>query len=147
MKYAIITALLLSFSTLLNAETYKWVNENGVVTYSQTPPPDKQAEQVKLRDTGPSAGQSSKSRLDKLRQEMADSAEDQELEKQKRQTEKEERTLKQENCEAARTNLRNLEGLGKRLYRIGNEYRRLTEEERQSLMQKERGHIKANCGK
>lgn len=147
MKYAILTALLLSFSTMLCAETYKWVNENGVVTYSQTPPPDKQAERVKLRDTGPSSGQSSKSRLDKLRQKMADSAEDRELEKQKRQTEKEERSLKRENCDAARSNLRNLQGLGQRLYHMGNEYRRLTEEERQSLMQKEREHIKANCEK
>ncbi|MEJ2691500.1 MAG: DUF4124 domain-containing protein, partial [Candidatus Thiodiazotropha sp.] len=133
MKYAILTALLISFSTMPCAETYKWVNENGVVTYSQTPPPDKQAERLKLRNAGPSGGESSKSRLDHLRQKMADSAEDRELEKQKRETEKEELALRRENCEAARSNLRNLQGLGQRLYRTGGEYRRLTEEERQGL--------------
>jgi hypothetical protein len=146
-KYAIAAALLLVISTALCAQTYKWVNENGVVTYSQTPPPDRQAEEVKLRDTGPGNHEDPKARLDRLRQKMADSAEDRELAKQQRQADKEERELKRQNCEAARTNLRHLQGLGSRLYKMDNEYRRLSEEERQALMQKEKEHIKANCGK
>jgi small-conductance mechanosensitive channel len=133
----------------LMAETYRWVNEEGVVTYSQTPPPEgRSAERVKLYGTtSPSGNQDAQNRLDKLRQNMADSAEDRELAEQKRQAAKEEKALKQHNCQVARSNLSKLEALGNRLYKTEGEYRRLSEEDRQSLMQKERDNIKDNCGK
>jgi hypothetical protein len=145
-KNVLIACLLILATQPLMAETYRWVNDEGVVTYSQTPPPDHQAERVNLRGTAvPSDGQKSQTRLDQLRQRMADSAEDRQLAKQEREKSKEEKKIKRQNCEAARSNLRKLEGLGNRLYQTEGEYRRLPEEERQSLMQKEREHIKANC--
>jgi hypothetical protein len=145
-KYKILICLILSFPALLYAETYKWVDENGVVTFSQTPPPAMESEKVNLPKSAPSSGASSKARLNSLRQNLADSAEDRELKKKAKQEEKEQLALKKKNCKAAQSNLRKLEGLGNRLYKQGGEYKRLTEEERQSLMQKERGHIKENCG-
>ncbi len=147
MKIALLTSLLVLVSQPLTAETYKWVNDQGVVTYSQTPPPGEQAERVKLRGTAaPSDAKASQSKLDAMRQRLADSAEDRELEKQQQQEAKDEIERKRHNCEAARSNLRNLEGLGKRLYQMDGQYRRLSEEERQQLMQKEQDHIKENCG-
>jgi ATPase subunit of ABC transporter with duplicated ATPase domains len=51
----------LSFSAMA-AELYKWVDENGVVHYSQTPPENAQTEEVEVQeqypDTGPPAGAS-----------------------------------------------------------------------------------------
>ncbi len=145
-KYTILIAMLLSLPSILCAETYKWVNEEGVVTYSQTPPPDADVEKVKIRSSAPTPGSSSKQKLDSLRQRMTDSAEDRDIKKTKQKEEKEELALKRQNCEAARSNLQKLEALGSRLYMKDGEYKRLSEEERQSLMQQEREHIKANCG-
>lgn len=148
MKNAILIAILVLLPPILNADTYKWVNDEGVVTYSETPPPGRPAERIKLHGSkSPGSGQSSQTRLNQLRQKLADSKEDRDLAKQKRQAEKEELDLKRQNCNAARSNLRSLESLGSRLYQINGEYRRLTEQERQDLMQQEREHIKANCKK
>jgi Skp family chaperone for outer membrane proteins len=147
-KFSILIALLASLSPAIHADTYKWVNEEGVVTYSQSPPPEQEAERVKLPGTtSTSERQNSQTRLKQLRQRLADSAEDRKLTKQQKQEAKQEQERKRHNCEAARSNLSKLEGLGNRLYKTGGEHRRLTEEERQSLMQKEREHIRDNCGK
>ncbi len=146
MNKCLLACLLILIAGPLTAETYKWVNEDGVVTYSQTPPPGQSAERIKLREAAPGSGSSSQDRLNRLRQQLADSAEDRELNKQKKQEEEAADKIKQQNCEAARSNLRKLDSLGNRLYQTGGEYRRLSEEERQDLMQQEREHIKNNCG-
>jgi hypothetical protein len=147
-KYSIIIAILVAMPSVLYADTYKWVNEEGVTTYSQTPPKGVKAERVKVYGSkSPSGAQDSQNRVKQLRQKMADSAEDRELEKQQRQSDKTERERKQKNCQAARENLHALEILGSRRYKVDGEYRRLSEEERQQLMQKEKEHIKANCEK
>lgn len=146
-KFAILIGFLIAMPCSLFAETYKWVNEEGVVTYSQTPPPDLEAERINIRSSAPSTEQSSQEQLDQLRQKMADSAEDRELEKSQREEEKSALEIKQKNCQSARSNLQKLEGLGNRLYMKGGEYKRLTEEERQSLMTQAREQIKENCGK
>ncbi len=147
MKKHLLACLLTLCAQSLFAETYKWVNEEGVVTYSQTPPPSGEAETVKLPSTTPSSAEGAQSKLNKLRQQLADTAEDRDLKQQERDMEEKDKKVKQQNCEAARANLRKLEGLGNRLYQTEGEYRRLSEEERQGLMQQEREHIKANCGK
>jgi len=141
-----LVCLSLLFPALVSAETYKWVNEQGVVTYSQSPPPGVDAERVNVHTGNPSPGQSSKERLNQLRQKTADSAEDRELKREEQKVAKEQLAIKQKNCQAARSNLQKLEGLGNRLYNTGGEYKRLSEEERQSLMAQAREQIKANCG-
>lgn len=145
MRYAIFICLSVLISGPLHAETYKWVNEEGVVTYSQTPPPSMEAEKVKLRQSRTSSGPSSKDRLNDMRQRLEDNAEDRELNKQSQQESKEKLAIKKQNCQAARSNLQKLDGLGNRLYMKDGEYKRLSEEERQSLMQQARENIKANC--
>ncbi|MES9992153.1 MAG: DUF4124 domain-containing protein [Candidatus Thiodiazotropha sp.] len=146
MKQTVLLAtLLLFFLTAASAETYKWVNEEGVVTYSQTPPPDAKAETVKIQSAPASASGASKQRLKELRQKLADSAEDRALKKaQKQETEaiaKESR----HNCNVARKNLEQLTALGNRLYKVGDNYVRLTEEDRQQRMQEARDQIKEYC--
>lgn len=138
--------MLISLPSILFAETYKWINEEGVVTYSQTPPPDVEAERINIRSGTPVSGQSSKDKLDQLRQKAADKAEDRDMEKQQQQEKQSLTAMKQKNCEIAHSNLQKLEGLGTRLYKKDGEYKRLSEEERQSLMQQAREQIKSNCG-
>ncbi|MCU7828052.1 MAG: DUF4124 domain-containing protein [Candidatus Thiodiazotropha sp. (ex Myrtea sp. 'scaly one' KF741663)] len=146
MKFATLICLLILFPGQLFAGAYKWVNEDGVVTFSQTPPSDMQAERVKVRSNNASTGESSSIKLDKMRQKAADNAEDRELKKQEKAEAKEQLARKKKNCQAARSNLQKLQGLGNRLYMKDGQYQRLSEESRQSLMQQEREHIKANCG-
>ncbi|MEW8430552.1 MAG: hypothetical protein G8D61_12620 [gamma proteobacterium symbiont of Ctena orbiculata] len=45
----------------------------------------------------------------------------------------------------ARKNLEQLTALGNRLYKVGDEYLRLTEEDRQRRMQEARDQIKEYC--
>ena len=146
-KFAILIVILVSAPYTLFADTYKWVNEEGVVTYSQTPPPDVESERINVRSGSSSSNLSSQDQLDRLKQNLADRAEDQELEKSRQQEEKSVRALKKKNCQASRSNLQKLEGLGNRLYKTEGEYKRLSEEERQSLMTQAREQIKNNCGK
>jgi len=141
-KPIVFVCLWLLFPALTCAETYRWVNEQGVVTYSQSPPPGIQAERINVHTGNSAPDQSAQERLDRLRQKMADSAEDRELKRKEQKTAKEQRAIRQQNCQAARANLQRLEGLGHRLYNS----KRLTEEERQSLMAEAREQIKTNCG-
>jgi len=145
-KRSLLIALLVAFSSLAGADTYKWINEQGVVTYSKTPPRGIDAERIKLRSTGVSDEQGSRARLDSLRQSLADSAEDREMKKQEQEKMQKQAAAKAQNCEAARSNLQTLEGLGTRLYQADGEYKRLSEEKRLSLMAEAREQIKANCG-
>jgi hypothetical protein len=135
------------FATLASAETYRWVNEEGVVTFSQTPPPDVKAETVEIRNTAPSTGGSSKERLEKLRQDLADRAEDRELKKAEKKERKEIAAESKKNCATAKKNLDQLTALGNRLYKTGDNYVRLTEEERQQKMKEAREQIKEYCKK
>jgi hypothetical protein len=145
-KYVILISLLVTLPSLVSAETFKWVDKNGVVTYSQTPPQDADAERIDESGIKKDPGPSSKEKLNQLRQRMADSAEDRDLDKKKKEKEKSALAVKKKNCDAARANLQKLKGLGTRLYKKDGEYKRLTEEERQSLMEQARAQIKSNCG-
>ncbi len=48
----------LAISAIATAEIYKWVDEDGVVHYSDNPPQDAESETVQLRSTTPPAGSS-----------------------------------------------------------------------------------------
>ena len=145
-KHAIFITLLFALPTLLPAETtYKWVNDQGVVTYSQTPPPGVNAERIDIRSGAKAQGPSSTEKLNQLRQRQADQDEDREMAKQKQEEKASLQEMKQKNCEIARSNMRKLEGLGQRLYKKDGEYKRLSEEERQNLIKQAQEQIKANC--
>ncbi|MCU7927723.1 MAG: DUF4124 domain-containing protein [Candidatus Thiodiazotropha sp. (ex Dulcina madagascariensis)] len=147
MKQRLLFALLVLFFNPASAETYRWVSEDGVVTYSQTPPPDVKAETVKIKSAPSSDAEVSKERLQNLRQRLADSEEDRALKKSEEKEQSEEQATNKKNCGAARKNLQQLTALGNRLYKTGDEYVRLTEENRQKRMQQARDQIKEYCRK
>jgi flagellar hook-length control protein FliK len=128
-----------------SAETYRWVNEEGVVTYSQTPPPDVKAETVEIKTTPGSNTVDSKKQLEELRQKLADSAEDRAMKKAQKREQAEIEAENKKNCNIARKNLEQLTALGNRLYKTADGYVRLSEEDRQKKMQKAREQIKEHC--
>ena len=108
------TLLLLAVTGTVGAKMYKWVDENGVTQYTQTPPPKGDFESVKPPPPPPSSASQSKEQLDK-RQEEFD-------ERRKKQAEAKEESSKQSeidernksNCKTARGNLEMLQ-TGRRL--------------------------------
>ena len=136
--------LLLTASTVF-AETYRWVNEDGVVTYSETPPPDAQSEVVKTYSKPSSDAGTSKQRLQKLRQDLADREEDRNLRKSGQQEKEKESKIKKENCKIAKNNLQTLIALGNRLYKVGDDYLRLTEAQKQEKINQAKQQIKEYC--
>ncbi|MCU7849642.1 MAG: DUF4124 domain-containing protein [Candidatus Thiodiazotropha sp. (ex Lucinoma kastoroae)] len=145
MKQHLFFALIVLFSTTASAEIYRWVNEDGVVIFSRTPPPGAKAETVKIRNSSPSSANDSEDRLKKLHQRLADSEEDRGLKKAKQREQAEDKARNKQNCNAARKNLEQLTALANRLYKVGDEYLRLTEEDRQKRMQQARDQIKEHC--
>ena len=123
---------LMSAATAGFTQTYKWVDQNGVVSYSQTPPPSTQAETVDITPT-PVVGNSDNSdELQRLRQRLEDSSEAAEI--------------KRQNCSTARSNLENLLNSGNRMMKTTDgDYLRLSESERQTRIQAAREQIEANC--
>jgi hypothetical protein len=137
--------LLTLVSTTLFAETYRWVSEDGVVTYSQTPPPDAESKVIKTYSAPSSDADAAKQRLQKLRQDLADREEDRSLQKSEKQEQIKDSKIRKQNCQAARSNLNALIALGNRLYKVGNEYLRLTEEQKQERMNEAKKQIEEYC--
>lgn len=135
---------MLVFSSHAVAETYKWVDEDGTVHYTQTPPPpDIQAETIKP----PPDVNIEKAREDLQRQqELVDKIREQRLEQEKNeQLAQKERQQREENCKMARERLnsytqprvRYTDDQGNRQY--------FTEEERQEQIQKSKDMIEEFC--
>lgn len=133
--------LLLAHPLLATATVYQWVDENGVTVYSQTPPLSGDAREIAT----PSApnNTAAKGKLHDMRQQADNLREDRLLKKEDKTKKREEALRKKSNCEAARQNLTNLQGLGRRLY--GG--KRLTEEERQQKIEEAQKQIKESCSK
>ena len=56
MKIIFLVVALAVFSFNANADIYKWVDANGKVHYSNTPPPDVKGTKVKVEDPAPPSG-------------------------------------------------------------------------------------------
>ncbi|MEN8177036.1 MAG: DUF4124 domain-containing protein [Pseudomonadota bacterium] len=137
---------LLIFAVAGHAQTYRWIDENGVVSYSQTPPPSQEAETLNLKPQSQSDSAAANKKLDSLRQKLEDQREDRQLAKEEEEKAKQEKIRRQKNCVSARSNLRKMEGLGSRLLKTSDgKYTRLTEEERQKRIQAAKEQIKTDC--
>lgn len=90
-KMLVLVLPLLALATM-GATIYRWVDENGVTHYSETPPQHK-AQEIQVEPTPPVGPQSGTP--------AAKSWQEQELEFQKRHAERQEATRKQEEQEAA----------------------------------------------
>ncbi|MBL3526891.1 MAG: DUF4124 domain-containing protein [gamma proteobacterium endosymbiont of Lamellibrachia anaximandri] len=142
---------LAAISLAAGAQTYRWVGEDGITVYSQTPPPSGSAEVIKQRpapESTPADTEAANKRLNKMRQDLEDRREDRKLAKQAQDEKQQAAATHLQNCEVGRSNLRNLTALGNRKLRTQDgEYLRLTEEERQTRMEQARKDIEDNCKK
>lgn len=149
MRSAAALVLLACLSLSAQAGLNKWVDENGKVHYSDSPPVDAKVEPVrnitgKGQESAP-ADYSSKSysqreaELNKSRQEKKEATEKSAREAAQQQERK-------QNCAAARDNLRALES-GTRLvtYDENGEKRFLDDAERSQRLNSAREAVKANC--
>jgi len=139
--YQLPLLLILIHPILANAAIYQWVDDNGVTIYSQTPPKSGKSRTITHKNR-PVDG-AAKQRLLDMQQKSADRQEDRNLQKEKQTKEKAEQKRKMSNCNAAKSNLTKLIGLGNRRY--GGE--RLTEEQRQEKMTNAQKNISENCSK
>jgi hypothetical protein len=143
---ALLLVVLISCPTLGMTQAYKWVDENGVVSYSQTPPRSLQGQRVDLKPTPSVSTKESNDELKRLRQRLQDSRNDRELAQQTEREARDEAARKGWNCTAARSNLQKLLNLGNRMLKTANgNYLRLSENERQQRMQTARWQIASNC--
>ena len=97
----------------VNAELYKWVDENGVVHFSQTPPENPQVSAQEIQDSGPGAapmaGESVYSdAIEQTRARNAERAAAKEQEKQDRLEQESSRVADAGRCSNARYRLKTL---------------------------------------
>ena len=87
------------------AKLYKWVDEQGNVTYSQTKPPDRESETIRLRSaTLDSSG--AREKLDELNDRTATQQKDREFAENSATATAERDERMSSNCEIARENMR-----------------------------------------
>ncbi len=142
--WVLIWAFALS-SQSMGAGIYKWVDEQGNVQYTQTPPPDKPATRFETRPEPVDT----KGALEKLKQQKEKSdGFFKERDKQVKEQEKSEQEAAQrsENCTRARENLKQLETTN-RLFRKNEEGDRvkMTEEDRQAGTATAKSQIEEFC--
>lgn len=125
-------ALLCSLPFLVQAEIYKWTDDNGQVNYTQEPPADRPAEQLKAPPPPPIDPEKAQQQVEELI-ESQDAAEAAEAEREKAAQEAEQaEQIRAENCQTARNNLEQYQNNpGRRVMNADGEVTRPTEEERQ----------------
>lgn len=139
-----ITSLLFSLIMVsANAGTYKWLDENGNVVYSQQPPEGRPYETVKTRKPSsvslqPTPAQSS------FETEVKQKDEERELENKVQQAAAKSEQLRAENCKAAKNNLETYT-VYRRIKNDQGEIIRLDDNERARLIQESKDAIKEFC--
>jgi len=148
MKTEASLTLLLLLPVLTLAGAYRWVDDEGNVVYSQTPPPDAR-EVRKMAPPPPPAEDPAavKKRLERTTRELEKASQRRREQKDEQARKKAEAEHRRKNCAAARQNLERLINRPPNtLFRVGrDEYRRFTPEERQRRIEKMRQIVKENC--
>ena len=145
-----LTAILVVITSVSSAAgkhgIYKWVDDSGTVHYTQTPPSNRDTQELKP-PPGPADDPDAIS--GKLK-EQVDAMEDRLTEKREGAADAQQwaeiQKLRRENCANARANLAKLQQGGNRAYRTPDgEVVRLTEEERQQRIDEANRQIQENC--
>jgi hypothetical protein len=141
MRRALFVALLLAVSTAVPAKLYKWVDEEGNVTYSERKPPDVQAEEIRVRVPAVTSEQA-ESRLEQLNERAETARKDREFKETYAAESAEREARLRQNCETARENLRILETAARVKDAEGNF---IDDSQREARMQRARQDIEDNC--
>lgn len=139
-------ALLCSLPFLVQAEIYKWTDENGQVNYTQQPPADRPAEQIEAPPPPPIDPEKAQQQVEELieSQEAADAAEAER--QQAEQAAEAAEQMREENCQTARNNLEQYQNNpGRRVMNADGEVTRPTEEERQEKIAEYQQQVDEFC--
>jgi hypothetical protein len=129
------------------AEVYKWIDDQGVTQYSQTPPPDNQYDAINP-DPAPTPDPADAERLRAQREALE--ARGAERAKQHKESSKsaEESAKRKVECDVLRERLATLENNPRiNTYGEGGQVERLTEDKRQADITQLRALIGKDCGR
>ncbi len=137
--------LVLVAAPAVQARIYKWVDDEGVVHYTQTPPPDRKAQPLRPR-IAPVTPEQARERLEALRKRSQSERKNRELIEGEAKREQARERQMAENCRIARRNLEVLENSARVQAKdaAGNPFY-LTEEARQAKMAQTRSQIEEFC--
>ncbi len=145
-RTASLLSLALLFSSAADARMYRWVDDDGMTVYSQSPPPSGEATEIKV-NTSTAAPNAKAAAETQPKQAAAAEPEKKESGPTKAEIEESNR-IKAENCKAASSNLSLYENLGNKLVKTPDGlYKRLTEEERQQKIQENKDAMSEFCDK
>ena len=144
MNRIFITSLLFSLIMLSAnaATTYKWLDENGNVVYSQQPPPEGPYETIKTK-TSPSSS-STPPPSSSFTTQVKEEAEETELDNKVQQEAAKSEKLRADNCKAAKNNLETYT-VYRRIKNDKGEIIRLDDNERAKRIQEAKDAIKEFC--
>lgn len=126
---------------------YRWVDENGVTVYSQSPPPSGQnATQIKPLSPPSTGEEEAWKDVERMMQKSSDLEQKRQIKADEKKKEEEKKQVKKTNCVAARRNLQVLQGSARARFRTpdGN-YRRYTAEERRQKIEEAQAQVKQYC--
>jgi len=126
---------------------YRWVDEHGVIVYSQTPPASGDAVQIKPHP-GPRASdqEAAQERLESVTGKPSAPDDRQTPGGEDKKQKAQENARRAENCSAARQNLETLKNLGNRLVRMPDgRYVRLSEDQVETKINEAQQQIDSNC--
>ncbi|MCP3670166.1 MAG: DUF4124 domain-containing protein [Gammaproteobacteria bacterium] len=149
MKHIQIIFISIMFLTWLlpaTAKTYRWVNENGVTIYSQSPPPSGNAAIIKPPPK-PAASPDEIMKNLQQRQEAMDKVRNKETEADKIADREAKNTeMKKKNCEVSRKNLEvSTRHPRVRMKQEDGSFKHLTDKERQAQIDKANKDIEKFC--
>lgn len=128
---------------------YKWVDAEGLTHYSQHPPQDQsiKKEQIRINEKKPTDADSAISQLEKNRETLLKDADDRKNKGKKDPAEAEMQKARDENCQIAKGNLKQLNEHA-RIRETGEdgELRYLSEEEHQTRKDDNSSYLEEHCG-
>lgn len=131
---------------LTQAAMYKWVDDKGVTQYTQYPPPDRETEVMVPPPPPAEDPEGAQKKLEATLQKLDEQRKAQVTAEEESQKAAAETKRRKENCQAARTNQKNLTtAVNRRVIGADGIARHLTEEERQQKITEANDAIKKYC--
>jgi hypothetical protein len=130
------------------AGIYRWVDDQGQVVYSQTPPPgDREVSELAPPPPPAEAPDAALERIRSQTRKLEKASQERREEKAEKDKRKQEEKIRKKNCETARRNLETLKSRPPNtLYRTGEgEYRRFTIDELNQQIAEQEKLIRENC--
>lgn len=145
-RYILLCASACLWFTAATAEMYRWVDEQGQTHFSQVPPPSGGATRLAQPAADPVGNSDTVQQMNQQWQQLQDRRDERREQEQEQQEDQQVQARRQDNCRAARNNLDVLQGPSNRLIKApGEDYRRLTEEERQERIRQAEQIIERDC--